>query len=201
MRTTFFLSFLLLSFACLQAQEAPFIRSIELEYQKAVFDPSRGLSLRANHAWKGQEKSILQTGLTLTGLLAPGSSPSTTGTLSEFNSRLRIQAHTGYERSILGSNKLYGIAEVFVGIRLGIISGSLNQTSQDFDRGFSATTVQWDAGTRIGLGYRLGEKWGVQLTLTNSWRQINNPLGLPPGLFFWGPDVLALGGIGLNYRL
>ncbi|MEL6135679.1 MAG: hypothetical protein AAFR59_20150 [Bacteroidota bacterium] len=192
---------MLLIFLSSQAQEAPFIRSFELEYQKAVFDPSRGIALRANHAWKEKEKSTLQTGLMLTGLLAPGSSPTTTGTLSEFNSRLRLQAHTGYERQLLGSRKFYGIAEIFVGLRMGLITGSLDQGSQNFNRDFSAATLQWDAGTRLGLGYHLGETWGIQLTLNNSWRQINNPLGLPPGLFFWGPDVLALVGVGVNYRL
>lgn len=200
MRFAFIIFAFFFALGSLQAQ-GPFIRSIELEYQKAIFDPARGLAIKANHAWKSTDKGVLQSGLLLSGLSAPGSSPGTSGTVDEFVGSFRLQAHTGYERLIFGSDRLYGIAEAFIGARISIVSGSLDQPSQEFNREFSATTLQWDFGTRLGLSYMISSKVGLQLTLTNSWRQVNNPLGIPPGIFFWGPDVLALVGVGASYRL
>ncbi len=183
------------------AQELPFIRSVELEFQKAIFDPARGLSLRANHAWQSGKKGVFQSALLVNGLLSPGSSPGVSGELEEFNGSFRVQLHTGWERYFGQKQRVYWLGEMFLGLRTSVVSGSLNQSSQNFNRDFTGITPQWDFGSRLGLGAHFGPHWGAQLTLTNSWRQINNPLGLPPGLFFWGPDILALVGFGVNYRL
>jgi hypothetical protein len=201
MRLLLVLCWLLSSVSATLAQSNPLIRSAELLVQKAVFDPSVGLALKADHTWVNREKFSCQSGLMLSGLLAPGASPYTTGTTQEVNGSLRAQVHTGITRSLSRSHRWYLIAELFVGLRVHVVRGSLDQPSQGFEREVAMTTWQPDWGSHVGLGYRFGEHLGVVLTLTNSWRELNNPLGVPAGLFFWGPDVLALGGIGLTYRI
>ena len=182
-------------------QERPMACSLELEFQKAVFDPSWGLALKANQGWHQGEKYTFYSSLLLGGYLAPGTSPATQGTLRETDASFRMQTHLGSTRRWGAQKRFYSSAELFVGLRLHRISGELQQPSQGFTREVTETTWLLDFGPRLVLGYDLGERLALQLSLTNSWRQLNNPLGPHVGLFFWGPDVLAYGGIGLRYRL
>ncbi|GAB4419441.1 MAG: hypothetical protein OHK0039_31820 [Bacteroidia bacterium] len=177
----------------------PLRYSAEVEWQRAIFDPARGLGLKANYAWKVHDRGAFQSGLMFSGLWAPGGFPSTSGVVTEHDTRLRLQGHTGITRYLLRSRRLAVGAELYAGLRLHLIRGSLDQ--QSFRRDFSSTTWQGDFGSRLTLGYQMTSRLGVHLSLTNSWRELTNPLGPLAGLFFWGPDVLALGGLGMSYRL
>lgn len=182
-----------------QAQ-SPFIHSLEVSYVNAIFDPFQGLSVKANHAWSVTEKRVFQSSLSLAGMVRPGSSPATTGTTDETYTGLRLQFNTGWERNFGEKAQWYGILEGFVGLRGYLISGSLDQPSQDFNREYASTTIRGDFGLRTGLGYRLNANVGLQLTLNASLIDAANSLGPWVGILFWGPDVLSLVGVGVNYR-
>ncbi len=196
----FLMLFLLTCLAGAAWAQSPLLRNVEVGYATATFDPFRGVSLQANHAWRDDGRRAFQTGISLTGMLRPGSSPATSGTVEETFSTVRLQLHSGWERAWGEKARWYGQLEGFVGLRSYVISGRLDQAAQDFDRRFSAATFRGDLGLRLGLGYRLGDHWGLQLTSTSSLLEVDNPLGPWVGLFFWAPDVLSILGLGAQYR-
>ncbi len=199
--TPAFLICFLICFSLAKAQDSkPFFQSLEVEYEKATFDQARGLGLKLNHVWKTQKRSIFQSGLMLSALTRPGASPPTTGVLREFNSSLRLQLHAGYEWRFGANRKWLSFAEGFAGLRSYLITGSLDQPNQGFDRNFSDFTVRGDLGYRLGLGYQVAPQWSLQASITGSILEVNHPLGWYTGLLVWGPDYLALLGVGLRYH-
>lgn len=196
-------------FQLIMAQEGRFTNSYEIELQNAIFDEAFGIMAKANHWWyigtsstpKSSKATRLQTSLAFHAMAAPGTSPRTSGELQEFTARFLLRAHVGVERDFFAKGRGYGFLSAYVGLNSILIDGNLNQSSQGFDRGYTTFQVYGDFGSRFGIGYRVTEKLGIQLSLTNSWLHIDNPLGTLPGLLFWGPDALALGSIGVNYRL
>lgn len=181
--------------------QTPFVYSIEAEYANAIFDPFQGIQLKANHAWQVTEKRAFVSGVSVAGLVRPGSSPTTTGTTDETYLGYKILLHTGLERYWGAKAKGYGLLEGYAGLRGYNVSGSLDQPSQDFTRAYSSHTVRGDIGLRLGIGYRLTEQLGAQLSCTASFIDVGNSLGPWTGVLFWGPDVISTIGIGVNYRL
>ncbi len=197
-----FAFFFFLSAFGLRAQESKkIIHSLDIEFQNAAFDPSIGFGVRANHWFHQSERLKRYLGLMVHGFVAPGASPEVSGQLNEFNGNFHLRLHVSNEISFFEKRRLYTTFSVYGGLRLNSVSGSLDQDAQGFDRQFTKHTWGLDYGLRLGLGYRINDKVGLQISLTNSWLHISNPLGILPGLFFWGPDALALGGIGVNVRL
>jgi hypothetical protein len=198
------LIFFLLSsfFFSLQAQEnRPLISSFEAELQRAILDPARGLALKANHEWWQKEKSTFQSGVLLSGLLRPDASPYTSGELQEFNGSFRLQLHSGWTWKLGKKGNWQPFAEGFVGLRSYLIRGSLGQPNQNFDRTFSKFTLLGDFGLRLGVGYQIASRLGIQLAFNASLRGLGNPLGIHTGVLAWGPDNLALVGLGVRYQL
>jgi len=185
----------------LSAQEkSPLLNSLEFGYQNAIFDPAQGLTIKANHHWNEKEKSRLQSGIMLSGLLRGNVSPQTTGIQNEAYSAYRLNFHTGWVRYFGKKQKLYGILEGYVGLRGYQAAGSLDQASQGFSREYSDFTVRGDWGLRFGLGYQLTDKLALQSAVTASFIDVNHPLGFYTGILFWGPDVLSLVEVSLNYQ-
>ncbi|MEO0899409.1 MAG: hypothetical protein AAFY71_23560 [Bacteroidota bacterium] len=178
-----------------------FINSLQVNYHTVTFDVTKGGGVKLNHWWKVKEKSRFQSGLQLSAMVQPGASPNVSGDVSEFNANGRLLLFTGWERGFGEKQKWYGTLEGFVGVRAYYIGGSLNQTANNFERNFNKTTFRGDFGSRFGWGYRINERWGIDLGLTTSWLHINHPLGFWTGLLFWSPDVLSVVELGVNVRL
>lgn len=192
---------IILCLPLLKGQEkAPFIYSAELEFQKATLDQARGIALKLNHQWSQKKHAALQSGVMFSFLNRPGASPTTSGTLAEFNANLRLNFHTGYQWR-LGKKKNWNtFLEGYVGLRSYIISGTLNQSRQNFDRSFSEVTTKGDVGMRLGFGYQLAPPLSIQLGVTASLIEVNHPLRFYTGIFAWGPDTMALLALSLQYR-
>lgn len=186
-----------------------FINSYDIELQQATFDESLGLMVKANHWWytgtnttpHHPKETRIQSSIALQFLTAPGTSPFTSGTLNEFTGRLNVRVHLGVERAFFADARGYVFLSGYVGISSVYIRGTLDQNNQGFRRAYTNFDVYGDFGTRFGIGFDLTEQLGLQITMTNSLIHVDNPLGVLPGLLFWGPDALALGGIGIQYRL
>ena len=185
-----------------QAQEKnPFLNLISAELQKPTLEYARGIGIKADHIWKEQKHSLLMSGLMLSILPRPGASPATSGDLRENNVSFRLQLHTGYEWRLGAKKRWYTFAEGFVGLRSYLITGNLNHQDLGLDRDFSAFTLKGDFGYRLGLGYRIARKWGIQAGLTGSLIELNHPLGPHTGLLAWGPDSMGMLTLGLRYDI
>ncbi|MEM7658902.1 MAG: hypothetical protein AAF399_22455 [Bacteroidota bacterium] len=199
--TSLLISLLLLGSLATAQNTAPFIHSIEVEYQHAIFDPAGGMAVKANHLWRQEGRVQLQSGVLLSGHLRPGASPLTTGINEEFNATSRLLLHTGYLWNLGKKQRWKPFVEGFIGLRAYFISGTLNQASQGFERSYSQNTFRGDWGLRFGSGFKLTDRLDAQLSLTSSLINIQHPLGFWIGWLFWGPDALSMVGIGLKYRL
>jgi len=201
MRAYLFLLLGLIPLALSGQSRAGIVHSLEGGWQHAIFDPAQGGMFKVNHHWRESEKARFQSGIMLSGLLRPGVSPATTGTLNELNTAYRLSLHTGWVRHLGQKQKLYGLLEGYLGLRAYYTRGTLDQPSQGFSRSYSDFTTRGDWGLRFGLGYQLTERLGLQSALTASFIDANHPLGFYTGILFWSPDVLSVAEISLNWRL
>lgn len=201
MRRTYILILAFLGLGISTVSGQALLDRVGIELQHGIFDPAKGLGLKADHIWRQGAKTALQSSLALHGSVRPGVSPGTTGEQSEFFAHWRLQAHTGVNRTLGKAAKWHAVLEAYAGLRGYYVRGSLNQTSQDFDRSFSESTVRGDLGFRMAIGRKLTDRLDIQLSANTSLIEVNNALGFWTGLFYWGPDALGLVGLGLRYRL
>ncbi|MEO1448571.1 MAG: hypothetical protein AAFV07_03535 [Bacteroidota bacterium] len=201
MRFTYICLSLLLTGSLHMAFGQSLVDQVVIELQHGIFDPAKGLGLKADHFWRQGEKATLQSSLALHGSVRPNVSPFTTGEQSEFFGHWRLQAHTGYSRRLGKKANWHGVLELYAGLRGYYVSGTLDQANQDFDRSFQKSTVRGDIGFRMAIGRKLTDRLDLQLSANTSLIEVNNPLGFYTGLYYWGPDALGLVGLGVRYRL
>ena len=158
-----------------------------------------GLAGRADHWWLETGKLKFQSGLSLS--LFYGAEKFDKGPIqiSGYNFDTHLQLHTGIEQSFFLKERIYVSFDMYAGLYNLLTSGKYKNLDRNTERDYKNNEFIWDFGSSFGFGYRIKEKWGIQLSVTNSWRAISE-FGLI-GLIVGQPDAKFSIGLGVNYRL
>lgn len=203
---TLILATLVLQFTttCILAQNTPstkIINSYDVEIQYGIGAGIFGATGKVNHYWLERNKLKLQSGLQLGIYYVSEGFVTENQTVTGFMSDAHLQFHTGLEQSFFQKQRIYLFAEMYVGVYNVYTNGSFKQPALNIDRKFTNNEFLADYGSRFGFGYRVKEKWGVHLSISNSWRRIDSGIGVIAALLSGVPDGKMTIGIGLNYRL
>jgi len=182
-----------------QAQE-PWIDSVDTELQLARGAGGAGAWGRANHAWARGSWWSVQSGLAL-GLYGGSEGREegpvlTRGTV--LDSHLQVHSglvlHTGPRHTVYTELGLYGGGYVVH------TSGEWRHSELDLTQNYSTTALLPDFGFRWAIGLSPRQSWGVQLTLTDSLREIGSNQGVFAGLITMDADAKLVLGLGLQVR-
>lgn len=179
--------------------ESALINSLTGEVQLGMGGGNIGLMGRADHWWFEKGKFKLQSGVSLSLFLGSEKLEEGPSQVSGFNFDTHLQLHTGIEQSISKKERLYVLFDLYGGVYNAFTSGNYTNSELNIDRDYKNNDFIFDYGSRFGFGYRIKENWGLQLSMTNSWRAISEYGAI--GLIVAQPDAKFNLGIGLNYRL
>ena len=158
-----------------------------------------GLEGGVNHWWIEKGKFRLQSGISLSVFYGSERQDAGASQVYGYNFDTHLRLHTGVEQSMFKKERIYVFFDMYGGGYNIFVDGHIENTELDIDRVYKNSEFIWDYGSRLGFGYRIKDKWGVQLSMTNSWRNINSYGAI--GLILGQPDGKFSIGIGLNYRL
>jgi len=158
-----------------------------------------GIMGRANHWWIEKGKFKLQSGVSLSMFYGSEKMDAGTSQIYGYTFDTHIQLHTGIEQSIFNKERIYVFLDMYGGAYNIIINGNLKNSEMGIDRESKNSEFLLDYGSRLGFGYRVKEKWGIHLSMTNSWRNVSSHGAI--GLILGQPDAKYNIGLGLNYRL
>lgn len=177
------------------------INSYDVEIQYGIGAGIYGGTGKVNHWWVEKNNFRLQSGLQIGTYFVPEGFVTENQTVTGFMSDTHLQFHTGIEQSFFQKQRIYLFAEMYAGIYNVYTNGSFKQPELNIDRRYTNNEFLADYGSRIGFGYRVKEKWGIHLSISNSWRRIDSGIGVIAALLSGVPDGKMTIGIGLNYRL
>ena len=182
-----------------QAQ-VPWIDTVDTELQLAQGAGGVGAWGRANHTWTQGSRWSVQSGLAL-GLYGGSEGREEGPILTEgavFDSHLQIHSglmlHTGSRHTVYTELGLYGGGYVVH------TSGEWRHTELDLTQHYSTTALLPDVGFRWAIGLSPRQGWGVQLTLTDSLRQLGSNQGVFAGLITMDADAKLVLGVGLRFQ-
>jgi hypothetical protein len=177
------------------------INSYDVEIQYGMGAGILGVTGKINHWWIENNNFKLQSGLQLGTYNMPEGFVTENQTITGFMSDIHLQFHTGIEQSFFKKQRIYLFAEMYAGVYNVYTNGSFKQPELNIDRKYTNNEFLADYGSRFGFGYRVKEKWGIHLSISNSWRRIDSGIGAVAALLSGVPDGKMTIGIGLNYRL
>jgi len=181
--------------------EKKIINSFDAEIQYGQGGGIIGIMGKGNHWWFEKKQFKVQSGLLVNLFYVSEGYEKNSTKISGSTFDSHIQFHTGIEQSFFAKDKIYLLLEMYGGFYGIFTNGNYENSEFGIERSYKNSDFLWDYGSRFGFGYRVKEKWGIQLSLTNSWRQVNRGIGFLPGFIAGQPDAKYSLGIGINYRL
>lgn len=172
------------------------IDSYDAEFLYGSGGGSLGLGAKFNHWLIDKNKWKIQAALMLSTFYTGEAGETKNSSYDDLTLDTHLQFHFGFEKSFFSADQFYVLLETYLGFYNYYNSGSYKNDALKIDREYSVNEFLFDFGTRLGLGYRIKSKWGIQMSLTNSWRQVQYDYGLLMGQ----PDAKLSLGLGLNYR-
>ena len=198
---------LILLIACtcyqfLQAQSsAPgAIQSIEAGYEAGSGGGNIGLLIKANKNWLALERLSFHSSVAVSPFYGSENFTSNRSSSNGYSLDTHLRFYTGLGNNIR-ARRIYWKVEAYLAYFHAMTRGTYTQESLSISREYSTSEWAPDYGSRISLGYQLNSHWGLQLALTNSWKQIGAGLGPLAGLFAAEPDGKMSLGIGFCYSL
>jgi len=162
---------------------------------------SFGAQIKANHWWWKKKKLIVQSSLSYSGFRGTDLVFASDAESDGFITDNHLRVYSGIEQSFFKKNQMFVFLELYTGAYHVFTKGNYQHPDFSINRDYKSSTFIFDYGTRVGFGFRVKEKWGIQLAINNSWIQANNGLGVLAGLLAGGPDGKMSVGLGVNYRL
>ena len=185
--------------ATAQKGERPFFQNTELSFELGSGGGEYGLQVKFNHYWTEAQKINLLSGISYSSFWASEKAEGTLTSSSGYTTDNHLRVYSGITGVFF--KKMYFSAEGYVGVYHAFTKGSFESEAFEVSRDFRSSAFLADYGSRLGIGYQLKERMGIQLTVNNSWRQVDSSLGPLAGLFAGEPDGKLSVGIGVNYRL
>lgn len=174
--------------------------SIEFEIHQGKGAGRIGLAGKINYPWLNKGAFKVQSGILISSYASSNHISKKDYSVSSFTSDNHLQLHTGIEQSLFKKKRIYLFTELYAGGYNVFRKGNLKNSVLSIDREYKNNEFLLDYGSRLGIGYRIKDKWGIQLSLTNSWRQINNGIGVIPSLLLGEADNKMSIGLGINYQ-
>lgn len=192
------LTFIILSnIAIAQDGVKPLINYTEMSVELGSGGGDYGLQFKVNHLWHETPKINVISGISYTTFWGSEKIDGQFSKTSGFTTDNHLRIYTG--ASISFFKKMFFSIEGYVGGYHAFTKGNLENETFNINSDFKSSELLFDYGSRLMLGYRIKERIGMQLSLNNSWNQVDSGLGFLAGLFAGEPDGKMSFGIGVNY--
>ncbi len=180
--------------------ESRFLHSVGAELQLGYGGGPLGIMVQADRVWGFRKKLFYYSSLSFSSFTASEAYDESPVRITGFSTDNHLRLHFGGGVRFLKSMRLRLRLDVYGGMFHYWTRGRYFQSALGIERDYRVSRLIMDWGTRLQLGYNINQKWGVQLSLTNSWKQAAFGLGVPVGLLAGQPDGKASFGFGIRYR-
>lgn len=176
-----------------------FINTVEGEIQLGRGGGATGFMVKANDWRIAYRPGILYWGGSLSSFWGSEKwdAPPATITGNIWDTHFRLHLGNSFYRIFHSRFNLN--FELYGGGFFTSTKGIYTQSNLGFTREFSNREWVWDGGGRFAIQCHLKNGWGIQTSVTSSWKQAGFGLGVPAGLFASETDGKTAIGIGV-YR-
>lgn len=182
-----------------EGSTSPFLNSAELSYESGSAGGDYGLQFKVNHLWWAKGRTSFNSGLSFTSFWGSEKIDGTYSQTTGFTTDNHLRFYTGTTFKVLKRGFLS--VEGYLGGYNAYTKGTIKNEGFGVDREYVSSQWSADFGSRLCVGYHITERIGLQLSINNSWKQLNSGLGPLAGIFAGEPDGKMSTGFGIRYRL
>lgn len=189
-------------------QETKIINSIETTLELGLGGAIYGTQVKANHHWIEKDKITVLSGLSFStfwsgvnNYTAYYPSLAALTEIKGFTTDNHLRIYSGAKFSFFKKKKINLSVEGYFGGYNSYMNGSYFHERLQVNQKYKAGQFFADYGTRLGFGYQINDKIGLQATLINSLRQLGYGYRLAPTVYQYNPDNKMSLGIGMVWNL
>lgn len=189
-------------------QATDLVHSLETSFELGLGGANYGLQVKANYHWTETERLTTMSSLSFSTFWSSIGNYTqfypelaALSDISGYNTDNHLRVYSGVRRSYFKKKKLMLSAEGYLGVYHAYMNGSHFHERLQINQDYSASQLLFDYGTRLGIGYQINDKIGINATLTNSLRQLGYGYRVLPMLYQYSPDNKMSLGIGAIWNL
>ncbi|MCI5055462.1 MAG: hypothetical protein MRY83_05090 [Flavobacteriales bacterium] len=193
------LGFVLSNIVLAQDESKPLIDNVEVSFELGSGGGDYGLQLKMNHLWFQTNKMSVLSAFSYSSFIGSERIDGQFSQTKGFTADNHLRFYTGPKISFF--KKMIFSIEGYFGAYHAFTKGNFKNELFEINRDFKSSQFLFDYGSRLLLGCKVKERLSIQLSMNNSWKQVDSGLGFLAGLFAGEPDGKMSFGIGVNYKL
>lgn len=185
-----------------------YIHSVETSFELGFGGANFGLQTKANHHWIETENFTVMSGLSFSTFWSSIGNYTqyfpelaALSDISGFRTDNHLRVYSGVRLSLFKKKKLSLSAEGYFGGYHAYMNGNHFHERLQINQDYSASQFLFDYGTRLGIGYQINDKIGINATLNNSLRQLGYGYRFLPMIYQYNPDNKMSLGVGVMWSL
>jgi len=189
-------------------EEKPFFDFYEAAAELGLGGAIYGAQFKANHNWIDKKRYAISSGIGFSSFWGKPNSYTSynpylveRSNISGFATDNHLRIYSGAKLFAFKNQRAFFSAEGYVGGFHAYQRGSYTHERLDVDQPYAAGQMFFDYGTRLGIGVRLYQTFGVSLHVTNSLRQLGYGYKLLPTLYQYETDNKQSLGLSFYWKM